>query len=159
MRRLLALALLVIAACAPSGPQPIDYGRENCDYCRMLIDDRRFAAEIVTSTGKARKFDSIECMASYYRQEAAAGKIRGAWVSDFRRPGTLIPADSAVYGRGGGVSSPMGMGLAATTGEDPAAAARALGAATPLRWADVLALVASESPAAPHAHDSSGGAH
>ncbi|HEY0995044.1 MAG TPA: nitrous oxide reductase accessory protein NosL [Gemmatimonadaceae bacterium] len=156
-RALLALALFLLAACAQAGPQPIDYGRENCEYCRMLIDDRRFAAEIVTTTGKARKFDSIECMASYYRQESAAGKIREAWVSDFRRPGTLIPADSAIYGRGAGVSSPMGMGLAATTGEDPASAARALGATTPLRWADVLALVANESPA--HAHDSAGAGH
>lgn len=157
MRRLLAFGLLVLAACAPPGPQPIDYGRENCDYCRMLIDDKRFAAEIVTSTGKARKFDSIECMASYYRQEGAAGKIRGAWVSDFRRPGTLLPVDSAVFVRGGQVSSPMGMGLAATSGDDPAAAARALGAATPLRWSDVLALVASESPAP--AHDGAGAGH
>ncbi len=157
MRRLLTLVALVLAACAPSGPQPIAWGQENCDYCRMLIDDKRFGAEIVTSTGKARKFDSIECMASYYRQEAAAGKIRGAWVSDFRRPGTLIPADSAIYVRGGRVSSPMGMGLAATAGTDPAAAARELGASATLRWDDVLALVASESPA--HPHDSGGGGH
>ena len=158
MRLLTGLALVVLAACASGAPQPIDYGRENCEYCRMVVDDRRFAAEVITSTGKARKFDSIECMASYVAQQGAPQKIRAMYVTDFRNPGTLIAAESAQYVRGGSVSSPMGMGLAATSAGDPVGAARALGG-EPLSWEQVLQLVRSENPAHAGHGDSAGAAH
>ena len=62
MKKLLPLILLatvLLAACQPS-PKPIEYGSDMCDYCKMTIVDQQHAAELVTTKGKAFKFDAIE---------------------------------------------------------------------------------------------------
>lgn len=141
-----AAALLV--ACTPGGPREIAYGEEACGYCRMSITDRRFGAQALTATGRVQTFDSIECLAGYVLGVDAA-QLRGAWVTDFHRPGTFVAADSATYWQVDG-ASPMGRGLVATTGDRrPAGAAGA-----PLAWASVVALVGREAvrPGSAHAH-------
>jgi hypothetical protein len=61
------------------------------------------------------------------------------WVSDYARPGTLLPVDGAEFRRlRGPAGSPMGAGLVATRrGAAPLALANAGPA---LAWADVLVL-------------------
>ena len=108
---LLVLLAITTASCARSGPQPIAYGRADCDVCRMRITDNRFGGEVVTSTGKVMQFDSVECLANYVASTNMAG--REAWVSDFQHPGTLIPASTAHYQRHRGPSSGMGANLVA----------------------------------------------
>ncbi len=141
---------LVVAACAAGGPRPISYGRENCDYCRMTISDARFGTELITTTGAVKVFDSIECLASYYLDATTRGDAREVYVTDFRRPGTFIPADRARFVRGGR-GSPMGLSLTAFANDAEANAARdELGGAEVLGWGDVLDLVSREhAPASP----------
>jgi copper chaperone NosL len=115
-------------------------GQEECGYCRMTVADARFAAEARTAHGRVHVFDSIECLAGY-ANATPAGELRGVWVTDYDHPGSFLAADSAAFWRVGGVGSPMGKGLLATAGPPPAGVAE-VGA--PLRWRDVLALVASE---------------
>lgn len=157
-----AVATLAIAGCT-AGPRPIDYGHEECAFCRMTVSDPRFGAELVTTTGVVRTFDSIECLVSYYAQVRDSGRVRSLWVSDFQHPGTLLPAERAQYVRGATViGTPMGRGLAAFAPDaDIAAAARTLGG-QPARWADVVALVqgalrapGEESPAGAGAAEAS----
>lgn len=139
------VALVALGACA-RGPRAIDYGQESCDYCRMVITDPRYGAELVTTTGKVHRFDSIECLASYYTQASAAGTVRSVWVSDYAHPGTLIPAGSATFVRASGPASPMGKGFAAfSPGTDSATIGRVAGSVPALRWGDVLALVQREA--------------
>ena len=45
--------------------EPINYGTDQCDHCRMTIMDKKFGAEILTKKGKAVKFDALECMINY----------------------------------------------------------------------------------------------
>ena len=148
--RVIGLALLAVqAACASRGAQPITYGSENCDYCRMTISEPRFGAQVVTSTGKARKFDSIECLVSYYLESRSSGIVKSVWVTDYRKPGSFITAESAIYLRGGRAHSPMGLGLMAfSSGENAETLVKEFGG-TPLTWKDVLALV--EAQRATHA--------
>ena len=56
----LSLAFLMIA-CAPKA-EPIDYGKEECAFCKMTIVSPQFASEVVTQKSKAFKYDAIECM-------------------------------------------------------------------------------------------------
>src|SRR5262245_44898329 len=141
LRSLGLVLVAVLAACAPRGAQPIAYATENCDYCRMTISEPRFGAQVVTSTGKPRKFDSIECLASYYLESRSAGIVKSVWAPDYRRPGHFISAEDAIYLRGRRAHSPMGLGLmACSKSENAEALTKEFGGAA-MSWKDVLALV------------------
>jgi copper chaperone NosL len=147
---LLLLAVL-LAGCAPAGAAPIAYGEASCGFCRMAITDPRFGAELVTAKGRVYAFDSVECLAAFAL--AQAGTPRGAWVSDYDRPGELVSVDSADFHRlAGAAGSPMGKGLAATRRGEPPPAASATGAT--MTWRDVLTLVQRDGVdgEARHAH-------
>jgi copper chaperone NosL len=146
----LALAATLLA-CASSGPKPIALGREACDYCRMVVDDPRFAGEAVTARGKVHVFDSVECLASYAAH--APTEHITLWVSDYRNPGTWLPAERAVYVRGGGRRSPMGAGLAAFVPESDAAVLRAETGGETLTWREVVALAARAGAVGGANHD------
>ncbi|MHB2034097.1 MAG: nitrous oxide reductase family maturation protein NosD, partial [Gemmatimonadaceae bacterium] len=129
-----------------SGPRPIAYGRDVCAYCLMQINDARYAAELVTHTGKVYTFDSIECLVSYYQTLDAAhrGAVESLWVSDYAHPGTLIAATSAAYLRAAGPGSPMGRGMMAAADSVSLTPLRPQAADTIMTWSDVLALAQRE---------------
>lgn len=132
-----AVGAAILGACAPGGPRAIAYDAEPCAQCRMTISDPRFGAEVVSSTGRAYTFDSIECLAEFVAAHADAPP-RGVWVSDYARPGTFVPADSAEFRvLRGPAGSPMGKGLVATRGG--AVPASLAGAGPALRWTELLA--------------------
>jgi copper chaperone NosL len=132
-----ALALLLAAAsCARSaGPVPIGYGEVDCAVCRMRITDQRYGGEFVTHTGKVRQFDSIECLAGY--ASTAADSAGAAYVTDFERPGHLLPVTGALFVRRGGSGSPMGAGLLAVRARADTASLRAAFAGELLTWVQV----------------------
>jgi len=134
---------VAVAACAPPGPQAIADNGKSCDYCRMTISDERFGGQLITRKGKVYAFDAIECLVSYYLQNAAAGDGSSLWVADFATPGHWIDARSALFVRNDAHQSPMGLNLVAFSADaDKAAADQVQG--TTLRWQDVLALVQRE---------------
>ncbi|HEX5581150.1 MAG TPA: nitrous oxide reductase accessory protein NosL, partial [Gemmatimonadaceae bacterium] len=148
--RVAAAAALAVAAtaCAPSGPAPIQYGSAECAECHMMVSDARFGAQLVTGTGKTLTFDSVECLAGWYLDQQDATEVRSLWVTDFRHPGTFVPATEARFVRGT-QHSPMGLGIVAFAADaDPAVLAREFGGAT-LDWAAVLEAVRRDG--APHA--------
>ncbi|HVX41021.1 MAG TPA: nitrous oxide reductase accessory protein NosL, partial [Gemmatimonadaceae bacterium] len=139
LRRLVPLlALALAAACGSSGPQPIMYDADACEFCRMQISDPRFGAEIVTKKGRPIKFDSIECLVSYYKQAAAASDVASVWVSDFLHPGTLIDASTARFVDLGPGRAPLGRGWAAIASGSDAAALGITDPAAVKRWSDLL---------------------
>jgi len=159
-RAFLALSVAALVAACSGGPPPIAYGVAECDYCRMRIGDPRFGAEAITAAGKVLQFDSIECAAGYYASLSGPEAVRGVWVSDFRRPGTLIPVGEARFGHLEGRLTPMGGGLFAVPAATPSPADGAVPAAS-LDWTAVVALARRGAPAAgaPRAHSHAGTAH
>lgn len=120
LKAFLALVFLLAtaAACEPE-PKPIVYGEEACAYCRMSIVDQRYAAQLVSETGKTFSFDATECMINY-KAEHTDPKWHLELVTDYTRPATLIPATKATVLRSEKLPSPMGMYL--TTVDNPAKA-------------------------------------
>lgn len=95
-----------ISACQPTA-EPIEYGADLCDFCKMTIVDRQHAAEAVSPKGKVFKFDAIECMVGYIQQkEATAFPL--LLVNDYESPGTLTDARAASYLISQNLPSPMG---------------------------------------------------
>lgn len=128
-----ALILLTATGC-DRGPQRFHIGVDQGAYCRMVIDDARFASQIVTDKGRAIKFDAIECMLSY--AESREAELEGAefWVSDFAHPDRLVRAEEATFVRSHAIPSPMSAGLAAFGPVEDAAEGDS--SAHPAAWAE-----------------------
>ncbi len=109
------IILLSITACSHD-PQPIKYGEDACDFCRMTIVDNQHAAQIVTVKGRNYKYDAIECMINDLSNwERPPVKIQ--LVADYSRPGILTDAKSANYLISKKIPSPMGANLSAFSQE------------------------------------------
>lgn len=142
-----AAALLGAAAlaCGEPGPVPIAFGEAACDHCHMTVVDQRFAAELVTRTGKVYAFDDAGCLASFtVGSLVAPEQVHSAWVTDFRNPGTLVPAQDAIFLRTDSIRTPMASNLLAVPRSAGDSLQAALGG-TLLDWAQVLA--AAREPA------------
>ena len=107
--------LLLLAACMPSA-QPIEYGADKCDFCRMTIVDPQHAAEAVTTKGKVYKFDAIECMVQY-RQREERTEFALLLVNDYLDSGVLLNARACTYLISPNIPSPMGANLSAFADE------------------------------------------
>src|SRR5690554_1842066 len=114
--KLLFIALL-FAACSPS-PQPIEYGSDACHFCDMTIVDREHSSQLVTSKGKAYKYDAIECMVHSLQDEFQNTEMAHYLVADFGQPGKLIDAVTASYLVSKELRSPMGANLSAFANEN-----------------------------------------
>ena len=149
-----AVLMLGGAACARTiGPVPIAYGAADCDVCRMRITDERFGGEFVTQTGKVHQFDSIECLASYVSTIPDAGASGFAYVSDFERPGHLLPVARALFVQRTPGSSPMAAGLLAVGAAADTSAVQARFGGRTLTWQQVVEQAARgalrQAPSAP----------
>lgn len=115
MRRLLVALLVAISACggaaADEGVPDINFGRDICIECGMIIDDPRFAAAYRNAEGEWQRFDDLGGLIIYGRE---SGELDTAevWVSDFEAEDWLS-ARTAHFVPTLGVASPMGHGILA----------------------------------------------
>lgn len=102
---------IILTSCSPK-PEPIEYGHDDCEYCKMTIMDPKFGAEVVTEKGKVYKFDAIECMLDYmYDDDFRKDKISLYLINTFNNPGELFDATGAYYLVSENLPSPMGQYL------------------------------------------------
>lgn len=117
---LIALTMVISWSCSVE-PQPINYGSDACEFCKMTIVENRWAAEIVTDKGKAYKYDAIECMMNYMnRNDISPNNLALLLVDDYSQPGVLIDATKATYIKSEAIPSPMGAFLSAFSNQDTA---------------------------------------
>ena len=108
----LGIISLFLASCSVN-PQPINYGSDACHYCEMTIVDKQHASQLVTTKGKAYKYDAIECMVHSLQDEFATTEMAHYLVADLNQPGELIDATKASYLISENLHSPMGANLSA----------------------------------------------
>jgi len=142
MKQLNAILLLIcilLAACS-RGPEPIQYGKESCAHCKMTIMDKHFAAELVTGKGKVYKFDGIECMAAFLKQNPAITNDAASTflINDFAHPGIFSDARKAWFLHDASVASPMGANLSAFVNRGTAEDAKHDPAASIFDWPTLL---------------------
>ncbi|WP_069131519.1 nitrous oxide reductase accessory protein NosL [Rhodohalobacter halophilus] len=109
--KLIVFSALILIGCEPK-PQPINYGSDECAYCRMMITDAEFGSQIVNNQGRAYKFDSVECMAAYDLTEDGEN-VHSKWVPNFLDREEWLNAEDAVYLHSETLRSPMGLFLSA----------------------------------------------
>ena len=117
-----AIGALVLSSCAVE-PRPLDYGLDACHYCMMTVVDQQHGAEAVTSKGKIRPFDAVECLVGHLADQDASD-FAFLLVNDYEQPGALVDATSCTYLISEALPSPMGANLTAFASAESAAAAR-----------------------------------
>ncbi|MEZ5030409.1 MAG: nitrous oxide reductase accessory protein NosL [Saprospiraceae bacterium] len=141
MRTLTFISILFLLACS-AGPQPIRYGEDACNYCKMTIVDQQHSAEAVTDKGKVYKFDAIECLV-HYMASLDESSFHDLLVADFDNPGSLIDARTASYLISPNLPSPMGAFLNAFDDANRAAAVQRTESGTRYTWETLKAAAAS----------------
>ena len=112
----LGIITALLVSCNVS-PQHIEYGSDTCHYCNMTIVDRQHASQVVSTKGKAFKYDAIECMVHSLQDDMKDTEIALYLVADFHQPGQLMDATTASYLISDQISSPMGANLSAFENE------------------------------------------
>lgn len=109
----IGLFALTFSSCSTE-PEPLEYGKDGCQFCKMTLVDPRFGAELVTKKGKIYKFDDSVCFLNFYNSDAEpADNYLHRLIIDYAHPGHLINADIAFYIKSKELKSPMAGNLAA----------------------------------------------
>ncbi|MDZ4847233.1 MAG: nitrous oxide reductase accessory protein NosL [Chitinophagales bacterium] len=116
---LLFLLPLLLFGCKPE-MQPLEFGHDQCQHCRMTIADQRYGAELVTKKGKVYKYDAVECLAnSLYKDKLVEQhEVFSLWVIDFSNPATLVDAEKSFYLQSPALPSPMGLFITAVSSKE-----------------------------------------
>lgn len=103
--------IAALSGCIQKKSEPIYYGKDSCSHCKMVISDKRFGSELITAKGKVYKFDSLECMHSFEKEELEkVGSDYKEFITNTGDDGHLIPADNAIIYEDKKLRSPMGKG-------------------------------------------------
>lgn len=125
------------AGCGHPAPRPLVEGREVCDHCHMTMVERRFAAELVSTTGKVTPFDDVGCLARGV-VAADSSRIASLWVADFLEPDSIVSVERMVFLRTDSIRTPMNYGIVAVRpGPGADSLARVVGGVR-LAWRDVM---------------------
>lgn len=112
-------SLVIILTSCSKQPEPIAYGEDECEFCKMLVMDKRYGAELVTDKGKIYKFDSIECLVGYIdNKNIDKNNYSSVWVGNYANPGNIIDANKAIYLKNDELRSPMGLNVLAVENQD-----------------------------------------
>jgi copper chaperone NosL len=133
---------VITSGCEPE-PQAIQYGSDECAYCKMMITEPEYGSQILNPQGRSYKFDSIECMAAYDLTNSES-ELLSRWVPDFINSGNWIEAEDAVYLHSETLRSPMGLYLSAYVGRDSAEQMQSEYGGEILDYRQVLELVQAE---------------
>ena len=105
-------AVLLLTSCT-DGFKPINYGKANCDNCKMTIVDKKFAVEILSVKGKAFMFDDLICAKQFVDGGKITTKeIKNVFVNNFNKPGEFINLNEAFVATSETIKSPMGGNMA-----------------------------------------------
>ena len=107
-----------MSSCTPT-PESINYGSDVCHFCKMTIVDQQHAAELVSTKGKAFKFDAIECLLNYKKENEETDFVFQL-VNIYESPKELIAAEESFYLISQSIPSPMGAFLTAFKNESAA---------------------------------------
>jgi copper chaperone NosL len=108
------VSLTFILPACQSHPEPIEFGKDQCAFCKMTIADEKFGSELITPQGRILKYDAAECMAQDIGNDGQEFSALYAIAMD--RPGHLVAVDSLKFVIHENIRSPMGANLASYVG-------------------------------------------
>lgn len=142
----MTVLMLLASACAGSaaadGPPEINYGRDLCVNCGMIISEERFAAAYRLPDGTERIFDDLGGLIRH-GQETGELDVADVWVHDYETE-EWVAAEDAHFIVTRSVATPMAFGIV-SFGDEARAAGFAHGLdASVVSWAAVRDLPVAE---------------
>lgn len=117
--RIAAVVFIVVllAACSaePPGPSELAFDSESCAFCRMVISDKRFPAQIVSPDRDPLFFDDLGCMVKHIAAHPLPENAV-VFVTDYKTSMWIRARDASFY-RCPNMASPMSSGVIATAKE------------------------------------------
>ena len=112
---LVALVTLFSLSSCSAKPEVIVIGKDQCSFCKMVVSDPRFGAEIVTVKGKNYKFDDVHCVLAFINNKMLDVRdIKEVYLVDFQSSAhQLIKANEASLIQSERLNSPMNGNIAA----------------------------------------------
>lgn len=106
---LVVCILAITMASCQVNPRPIQWGKDNCDHCRMTLMDTKFGAELITKKGKTYVFDDLSCLHRFYRQGTVKPEeIANQVVVVFDQKDQFADLNKAWIRLANDINSPMG---------------------------------------------------
>ena len=113
LRLSVVLVLTLFVGCQTNTTEPVALAPEDlCAYCRMAISEKRYAAQLLDSEGRAYKFDDIGCMGNFVNRNERDLRATAYFVMDFDER-IWIKAEEAYYVRSSELTTPMNGGIVA----------------------------------------------
>ncbi|MCB0482573.1 MAG: hypothetical protein KDC83_14185 [Flavobacteriales bacterium] len=91
--------------------EPIDFGVDQCSYCKMTISNPNFGAELITDKGRVLKYDATECMVNHLHEGEV--KYQTLYAVPFNEPKQLKEVSELLFLITPEIRSPMGANLSA----------------------------------------------
>ncbi len=113
---LFILSCMFIFSACNIEPEPINFGEDQCVYCKMTISDPKYGAELVTKKGRIYKFDAIECMI-HYQVENSETAFKYTMAVAYDDPKSLKKVEGLFFVKNPQFKSPMGESIAAFVNE------------------------------------------
>jgi len=107
------MSMIISLSSCQSGPHPVRYGQDVCDFCKMVFTERHFGGEVCTKKGKVYKFDDVHCLLQSLKAgEPARADISGIWLVDYNG-GPWLDAGAAFLLYSSTYHTPMNGNIAA----------------------------------------------
>jgi copper chaperone NosL len=110
--------LMTVQSCSTE-VQPIRFGSDACSFCKMVISDPRFGAELITHKGKVYKFDDVQCLIGYIKQTHKSDtEVGSVFMVDYSQTKNLYGVEKMQLLSSDMLNSPMGGNIAAFSNSD-----------------------------------------
>lgn len=130
--------LIFVISCSKN-PKPINFGHDDCDYCKMTISDNRFGAEVISKQGRIFKFDDMHCVKGFLDDEILPkDNVHSVWLIDFKGSEKLIQAENSFLIQNEELRSPMGGNIATFETENELKEYQNAYSGTEIKWEDFL---------------------
>lgn len=89
-------------------PRSINFGHDDCEFCKMKLMDERFGAQLVTDKGRIYMFDDVNCMVEFMDSDEGKRHLYAyELIVDYSNPGELLDVHYTFFLKTDEIRTPM----------------------------------------------------